>query len=492
MNRPTTPTVLSDRHSCRRRRLLLGLAFTVVVLVVGCLVVGVYCFCAARWELTAALAETDRLDPGWRFEDLEARRRLPPAEQNAALQVLKVGSLLPARWYYRPVRSPGEDPSAVDDVLADLSPERQLTERQAHQLRMDLERAGPALDQARKLADMPEGRYPVAWAADVISTPCPWSDAVHVTQPLLRLDALLHDQDGKPDDALTSARALLNVGRSVGDEPFLYGPSNRNGCRHRAVRAIERTLAQGQPSERALAGVQESLAREEAVPLLLSHFRGERASMHVFLSQVDAGHHRISELSCVPARGLRAHAETWLGRAHALEVHARYLRAMNEAVEIAKLPLDQQYPLYHEWRQRRGCVENVGDGCMLAGWREDGLLRTHALLRCALVALAAERYRVAHGDWPRTVAEFVPAYLPAVPLDPFDGEPLRYRRTDAGVVIYSVGEDGRDDGGDANPPPDSWVPRDVVFALWDLPRRRQPPKPPAPAAADGKQDAGLK
>jgi hypothetical protein len=181
-------------------------------------------------------------------------------------------------------------------VLSDLTPERQLDEGQVRRLRADLERAGPALDQARKLADMPEGRYPVAWTPDVIFTLCPWSDAVYATRPLLRLDALLHSQDGDLDAALISAHALLNVGRSLGDEPFFHASATRNGCRFEATRAIERTLAQGQPSERALAAVQESVAGEDRVELFLVHFRGERATMHVFLTRVVAGQNRLSEL----------------------------------------------------------------------------------------------------------------------------------------------------------------------------------------------------
>src|SRR5262249_47715700 len=102
------------------------------------------------------------------------------------------------------------------------------------------------------------------------------------------------------------------------------------------------------------------------------------------------------------------------------------------------------------------------------------LLTGHARLRCALVALAAERHRRQHAAWPQSLADLVPTYLQAVPLDPFDGQPLRFRRTDAGAVVYSVGEDGRDDGGDPSRPPDGGAQRDVVFRLWNVDQRRQP------------------
>ena len=49
----------------------------------GLVAVTVYRFVVARQDLAAAIAETDRLDPGWRFDDLEAQRQLPPPAQNA-------------------------------------------------------------------------------------------------------------------------------------------------------------------------------------------------------------------------------------------------------------------------------------------------------------------------------------------------------------------------------------------------------------------------
>jgi hypothetical protein len=37
---------------------------------------------------------------------------------------------------------------------------------------------------------------------------------------------------------------------------------------------------------------------------------------------------------------------------------------------------------------------------------------------------------------------------PSAPIDPYSGEPMRYRAQPSGYVIYSVGPDRKDDGGD--------------------------------------------
>jgi hypothetical protein len=67
-----------------------------------------------------------------------------------------------------------------------------------------------------------------------------------------------------------------------------------------------------------------------------------------------------------------------------------------------------------------------------------------------ITAIALERYRLRHQTYPAQLAELTPAFLAAIPRDPMDGQPLRYRRTEDGrFLLYSVGENGVDEGGDA-------------------------------------------
>jgi hypothetical protein len=73
--------------------------------------------------------------------------------------------------------------------------------------------------------------------------------------------------------------------------------------------------------------------------------------------------------------------------------------------------------------------------------------------RVVVTAIALKRFQLKHGQFPRTLAELTPDYLPSVPIDPFAGKPLKYHLNDDGsFLLYSVGEDGTDDGGDAGSP----------------------------------------
>lgn len=62
-------------------------------------------------------------------------------------------------------------------------------------------------------------------------------------------------------------------------------------------------------------------------------------------------------------------------------------------------------------------------------------------------AIALELYKRSTGDWPATLSALVPDFLRAVPVDRFDGQPLRFRMIDGAPALYSVGTDRVDDGG---------------------------------------------
>jgi hypothetical protein len=67
---------------------------------------------------------------------------------------------------------------------------------------------------------------------------------------------------------------------------------------------------------------------------------------------------------------------------------------------------------------------------------------------CARLALAVLRCKARHGTLPEGLDALVPEFVEAVPPDPFDGKPLRYRKAGDRFVVYAVGRDGKDDGGE--------------------------------------------
>jgi len=67
--------------------------------------------------------------------------------------------------------------------------------------------------------------------------------------------------------------------------------------------------------------------------------------------------------------------------------------------------------------------------------------------RLLAVELALRCYESQRGRAPVGLDELLPDYLSKVPQDPFSGRPVIYRSQGNDWLVYSVGEDGSDDGG---------------------------------------------
>jgi hypothetical protein len=420
-------------------------------------------------SLDETLAALDRAEPGWRLADLLAARKPLPDDRNGAVCMGKAARLLPKSWFDWQLMA----------ELADVPAEKALSAELADRVRRELGRARPALEEARRLIDLPAGRRALRYdPADPVKH-LPDISPPNGVSSLLLLDALdrLHRRDAT--GALRSCRAALNVGRAVADEPLAISMLVRMACVRRTCQTVGRALAQTEPPPGELALVQAALAEEERSPMCEPVIRGERGFLH--------DQFVISAKQDMP---LRDEGDEWglteaerksgdLQRARLRAAHRDYLRLSARLLEIARLPPHQRTEPLAAWDKERQAVKNPA-----ASWVKSLLTfekaerRAKAEYRCLIVAIAAERYRQARGAWPATTDALVPAYLDAVPLDPFDGRPLRYRLADGGVIVYSVGPDGVDNKGrlagkDPNEPG-----TDLGWRLWPTPR------PPKPAEAD--------
>jgi hypothetical protein len=308
---------------------------------------------------------------------------------------------------------------------------------------------------------------------------------------LLSADALLRAHDKDLDGALESCLAGLNGARSIGDEPTYISALVRVAIRAITLGRLEQVLSQGEPSEAALAATQKAWEAEEQFPLLLAAERGERALGDRAILALQNGKMSPSTLVVgAPGSGVTGKASLdriinyfRIGslpsnRAALLELH-------HDIIAAAQLPETERKERFDKIRV--ASVKLPWLARLLAPAADklaQAMSRSAAQMRTMIAALAAERYRKAHDRWPESLAALVPQYLKEVPLDPFDGKPLRLRRLSDGLVIYSVGLDGQDNGGTlAN----NFAPgTDIGVRLWDVKQRRQPPEAIQADDKDGK------
>lgn len=139
------------------------------------------------------------------------------------------------------------------------------------------------------------------------------------------------------------------------------------------------------------------------------------------------------------------------------EMQRAYDDLLASAAQIAKLPLPQQQAAWTKAVQRYDDSalndRHLPGSIVMPALGRASLSFTQATTQrdAAVAGIALERYRRAHGTYPATLAELVPAYLPAIPLDPWDGKPIKYLPPDANrqtPILYSVGENQIDNHGD--------------------------------------------
>jgi hypothetical protein len=479
MHEAEQTALLPKPQSKRRRRWFLA-ALVMVFLAICITAFILYNRASSADEhLRQALERADRLDPNWRLEDLENRRERIPDEENAGLRILAARQTLAT---YQ-VPSTYKFPTKIYEDFENLAPTQRPTNVQLAGLIEESKQAATAMARAREVADLPNGRYPITYSPDAFTTLLPHGIALGWVRDYLWFDALCRVEEGDTEGAVRSCQAILNTGRSIGDEFFIM-QMLRMSTGVQAVITLERALARGQAFEPSLARFQQLVEKEGAFPSLLTMTRGERAIMDGFFGALESGAARQSQIFGSQV----AYPRFWppaaddvfgvLNSPGVKEAHASYVEFWTDMVEAAKLPIEETGTEFDEERWKA-----------LPSWASpysplDKLLRydvgkpvklyrrSRAALRSAAAALAAERYRMANGKWPVSLQDLMPTFLAKVPLDPYDGKPLRYRRLQDGCVIYSIGPDGRDDGGDLarkkGPPPPG---TDIGFRLWDADRR---------------------
>jgi hypothetical protein len=303
---------------------------------------------------------------------------------------------------------------------------------------------------------------------------------------ILSYDALLRMQDRDLDGALADCRGIINAEHLIGDEPTLISVLVRVAMQAVARKKIERILAQGQPSEKALAQMQKVLEAEIEIPLLLIGARGERANSDRAMQALQGGTINPAIFQGMSRSGsagaISAALESLkLRMPGAVSANrASLLRLESEFVEIAKLPVEEQVQKIQALTPKYATKLQPLVALLLPAIDKvaQATFRTQAELRCMIALLAAERYRQAKGRWPAKLEDLVPEYLSRVPIDPYDGKLLRLRLHDDGLIIYSIGPDGEDNQGKlARGRNYTKKGTDLGSQLWNVGLRRLPYRP---------------
>jgi len=346
-----------------------------------------------------------------------------------------------------------------------------LTDKEVEAYRNVVATYVPALEAPAEAARRPKLDWGVAWSSPVFAN----LDLGYLGEQrrlarLLAADAMLARHDGDYARSLRRADELLLLSRLVDQQSSLITHLVSIGLSAMASDVAVKTaqVMTLKPSE----GAKRSLRREQVTALIAAlldttaledgrrrFWLGERMMMVDSMQCMADG--RISGLSLDATPEERSKSTAFGGyllRPIAYR-DARYMATvMTRAREAAVAP---DLPTNRAMLAKDSLDRDPGRGHLFArillpsfGRAAEQDYKALSDRRMAAVVLACRLYRLEHDDQlPTSLADLVPAYLPAVPVDALTaGQPIGYRRDLE--TVYSVGSDGRDDGG-YEPPPEA-------------------------------------
>jgi len=257
---------------------------------------------------------------------------------------------------------------------------------------------------------------------------------------LLSLADIHHASRGDANGVVTCVKDGLCAADSIRSEPVLVSYWVRQGCIGATINGLEQALNLTVFTDSQLKDLDGALAAVGERSDLVQTMSNERCFLidyvrdPSFMAQTDKGMATVLKFPGVRSQGI-------------IDI----VDSMNACVEAASLPPVQRLKRFAEIEKNlnRHSMFHVAAQVLLPAVGRIAVLdsRGRVHLDLARTALAIERYRLAKGDVPGQLADLVPTYLEQVPIDPFDGQPIRYRETEPGYVLWSVNEDGKDNGG---------------------------------------------
>jgi hypothetical protein len=471
------------------RRRLRKFAWTFLILI-GCAAAFVgWAAYQSNVKLREAMAEAAMDVPHWQLPELETRRADIPPSENSAL-VIQNGHRLIAGNKYSQQQQEWEE--AIDELTH--CPTARANEQQIEALNSSMKPFAAAMVEFDKLKDLPRGRYPLKISEDIVSTLLPHTQNARTVARTLRFASLQRIEAGNVAGAADALVGGFNAGRSVGEEPFLISYLVRVACDAIGLATCERFLAQTEADDATLARVQAIIELELSESMFLNSLRGERALGFGYLEYLKSNPSKAQSIGIVAAPNSGTLIEQWLvyvpGMITRYQIDA--LKNMNQAVRIAHLPYEEYPDNFADWEKKVKNLSGLARMLLPSVVKvSQAAVRHQAQLRCMQVAVAAERYRLQFKKWPEKLDELVDAkFIKAVPLDPFDGKPLRWKVVDEGRLVYSVGQDRIDNGGNIDRDAMFKDGGDIGYRLYNVDKRRQPPRPVKAKASDGNPGPG--
>jgi hypothetical protein len=353
-----------------------------------------------------------------------------------------------------------------------------------------LSKYDPLIEQLRRDSQRPYSRFPLEYdAEDPAAILLPHLAEIKQCASVLRLRAVAELQNGQSDKALDDIKLMLRLSDSIRTEPILISFLVRIAIVQITIQPIYEGLANHEWSDAQLAELDSELGKQDFLdgyklalrgemvvfqggifdylrhqPERLNNIAGESSGGPMFPSGfianlIPSGWFYQNQLSC--ARVVEEYCLPLVdenrGVVSPSSVHQAEASAMDKIHHVNPYNVfaSMLMPVLSSPVQKCAYAQNA--------------------VTMARVAVALERYRLAHGAFPDLLDALSPQFIQPIPHDIINGDPLQYERTgDKQFVLYSVGWNEKDDGGVVvfKKPPSKFPDIDEGDWVWQYPEKQ--------------------
>jgi len=294
---------------------------------------------------------------------------------------------------------------------------------------------------------------------------------------------LLALHQGRTQEAFRDLKSCSIASQLLAKDPLMIDQLVRYACMSITLSACWEALQAGVWTDGQLAELQRQWEQADILALAAATLAMERAREQMEFQQARASRQALQDMSG-GASGIRNNSEIWndfLLNARTLpgELLANYprywgwrwiwsYRDEQRYLEIMQTMIEAT----RDAQKRRSTVtfpkdrpdSAVFSPLIAEGFNVTDLMtgpiekfvghasRAQTMANIVTAAIALERFRLAHHAYPDALAKLAPEFVQTVPVDCMDDHDLRYRlNPDGTYLLYSVGSDGVDNGGDPTP-----------------------------------------
>jgi hypothetical protein len=330
-----------------------------------------------------------------------------------------------------------------------------------------LSKYNPAIEELREAGKLSYSRFPIEYDKDdPAEILLPHLGALKQTSQVLQLRAIAELQNGQSEAALADIKLIFRLLDSVRSEPFIISQLVRFAIFQIAIQPVYEGLAEHKWTDAQLGALDSELAKLDFLADYEFSIRGEPAAHTKVIDYLEQKRSRYWKFF-----GLVSYDDNMRSLMNNFwETTIIYLMPKGwfyqNKIVLAQMNQKWNVPMVddaHQTVSPKMAVEgsaaelNIRPGLFnffarlllpSLGSFAQKTAYAQSTVNLARIAIALERYRLAHEGFPESLDALTPQFMEKIPHDVIGGQPLHYRRTDEGsFVLYSVGWNETDDGG---------------------------------------------